>query len=480
MMRISLLGKRLAGLLFILTTGAATAQSSLTTPEGSWAGQLQLPGAALRLVLHVKAAAAGAYTATLDSPDQGARGIPATRVIWKNDSLLLEVGSIGGAYAGKLDADSLVLRGQWRQGGQGLPLNLRKTDAAALAPKRDQNPKKPYPYREEEVSYASTAAGVTLAGTLTLPEGKGPFPAVLLITGTGPQNRDEELMGHQPFLVLADYLTRRGIAVLRVDDRGVGKSTGDFGAATSRDFADDALAGVNFLKSRKDIRPRQIGLVGHSEGGLIAPLVSTRSKDIAFMVLMAGPGVAGEAIIQRQTELIMKANGMAPEGIQSSLDLQARLFEILRQEPDAARAEAKMTAAVQQATAAMTDAQKQASGLSGEGPRMLAKRLNTPWFRFFLSYDPKPTLRQVKVPVLAVNGEKDLQVTPRENLAAIAAALKEGGNRQVQTQELPGLNHLFQTAQTGSPAEYAQIEETIAPAALQPVGDWIAGQVGKK
>jgi pimeloyl-ACP methyl ester carboxylesterase len=286
-------------------------------------------------------------------------------------------------------------------------------------------------------------------------------------------------MGHQPFLVLADYLTRRGVAVLRVDDRGVGKSTGNFGAATSRDFADDALAGVHFLKSRQDINPRQIGLIGHSEGGLIAPLVSTQSKDVAYLVLMAGPGVAGEEILQRQTELIMKANGMAPEGIQSSLDLQDRLFKILRQEPDAARAEQKMTEAVQQATAAMTDAQKQASGLTGEGPRMMAKQLNTPWFRFFLTYDPRQTLRKVKVPVLALNGEKDLQVTPKENLAAIAAALKEGGNQKVQTRELPGLNHLFQTAQTGSPSEYAQIEETLAPAAMQQVADWIARQTGK-
>ena len=281
----------------------------------------------LRIVLHVKAAA-GTYTASLDSPDQGAKDIPATRVVWKNDSLLLT--------------------GRWRQGGQGWPLNLKKTDAAALNPKRSQNPRKQYPYRAEVVAYASTAANVKLAGTLTLPEGKGPFPAVLLITGSGPQNRDEELMGHQPFLVLADYLTRRGVAVLRVDDRGVGKSTGDFGVATSRDFADDALVGLHFLKSRQDINPRQIGLVGHSEGGLIAPLVSTRSKDVAFMVLMAGSGVTGEEIIQQQIELIMKANGMAPEGIQSSLALQGRLFEILRQEPDAARAEQKMTEAVQQ------------------------------------------------------------------------------------------------------------------------------------
>ncbi len=468
----------LLGLLCALPV-AVLAQTNLATPEGSWAGKLQLPGASLRIVLHVKAAAAGAYTATLDSPDQGARGIPATRVVWQNDSLQLDVGSIGGAYAGKLNADSLLITGQWRQGGQALPLDLKKTDAAALDPKRPQQPGKPYPYRAEEVSYAGGAADVKLAGTLTLPEGKGPFPAVLLITGSGPQNRDEELMGHQPFLVLADYLTRRGIAVLRVDDRGVGGSTGDFGAATSRDFADDVLAGVQFLKSRKEINPKQIGLVGHSEGGLIAPMVSARSKDVAFVVLLAGPGTPGEAIIQQQTELILKANGMAAEGIAQSLVLQARMFEILRQEPDAARAEQQLTEAVQQATAAMTDAQQQASGLAGDGARTLAKRLNTPWFRFFLTYDPRPTLRQVKVPVLALNGEKDLQVPPKENLAAIAAALREGGNRQVQTQELPGLNHLFQTARTGAPSEYAQIEETFAPAALQQVGDWIARRVGK-
>ena len=477
-MRISLFNVCLAGVLFTLHL-AATAQPNLATPEGSWAGKLQLPGASLRIVLHVKAATAGTYTATLDSPDQGARGIPATRVVWKNDSLQLDVGSIGGSYAGRLNADSLLLTGHWRQGSQRLPLNLKKTDVAALTPKRPQNPKKPYPYREQEVTYASTAANVRLAGMLTLPEGEGPFPAVLLITGSGPQNRDGELMGHQPFLVLADYLTRRGVAVLRVDDRGVGKSTGDFGAATSRDFADDALAGVRFLKSRKDIHPRQIGLVGHSEGGLVAPLVSTQSKDVAYLVLLAGPGVTGEEIIQRQTERIMQAGGMAPEGIQSSLALQGRLFEILRQEPDAARAEQKMTEAVQAAAAKMTDDQKQASGLAGDGPRVLAKRLNTPWFRFFLAYDPKTTLRKVKVPVLALNGEKDLQVIAKENLAAIARALQEGGNRQVQTRELPGLNHLFQTAQTGAPAEYAQIEETFAPVALQQIGDWIARQTGK-
>jgi pimeloyl-ACP methyl ester carboxylesterase len=297
---------------------------------------------------------------------------------------------------------------------------------------------------------------------------------VLLITGSGPQNRNEELMGHEPFLVLADYLTRRGIAVLRADDRGIGGSTGEFASATSKDFAGDVLAGVNYLKTRSELNQKQIGLIGHSEGGMIAPMVAAQSKDVAFVVLMAGPGMMGGEIIQLQTELIMKAGGAAPEPIKETQALQEKMFTILRQEPDPARAEQKLTEAVKAATEKMTEAQQQQSGLTGEGARSLAKRLNSPWFRYFLSYDPKPVLRKVKVPVLAINGEKDLQVTPKENLTAIAAALKEGGNRQVQTRELPGLNHLFQTAITGSPNEYSEIEETFSPVAMQVIGDWIS------
>lgn len=436
---------------------------------------MSLPGVSLRIVFHIKEVAAGTYTATMDSPDQGARGIAVNRVVWKNDSLQLDVSSIRGSYTGRLNPDSLLFTGHWRQGGQRFPLNLKKSDAASLDPKRPQTPKKPYPYREEEIMYGNPDAGVKLAATLTLPEGKGPFPAVLLITGSGPQNRNQELMGHEPFLVLADYLTRRGIAVLRADDRGIGGSTGDFTGATSKDFAGDALAGVNYLKTRSEINLKQIGLIGHSEGGLIAPMVGAESRDVAFLVLMAGPGVPGDQIILRQTKDIMKANGAPEAAIGQALTLQEKMYAVLRQEQDRDQAEQKLREIVQEASRQMTAEEKTRSGFNEAAAMGQIRQINSPWFRYFISYDPVPVLKKVKVPVLAVNGEKDIQVAADANLAAIEKALREGGNKKVKVQQLAGLNHLFQTATTGSPNEYAKIEETFSPAAMQVIGDWIKG-----
>jgi pimeloyl-ACP methyl ester carboxylesterase len=282
-------------------------------------------------------------------------------------------------------------------------------------------------------------------------------------------------MGHEPFLVLADYLTRRGIAVLRADDRGIGGSTGDFGKATSRDFADDALAGVNFLKTRPEINPKQIGLIGHSEGGLIAPMVGADSREVAFLVLMAGPGVPGDQILKRQTSQIMKTNG-APEGaIRQTLDLQAKMFSVLKQEQDPSQAEQKMQAIVKEASRQMTAEEKSQSGFNEAAAMGQIRQFTSPWFRYFISHDPVPVLKKIKVPVLAINGEKDLQVDAGENLAAIRKALQEGGNKKAEVKALPGLNHLFQTATTGSPGEYARIAETFSPAAMQVVGDWITG-----
>ncbi len=458
-----------SALLALSVSPSAFCQPTLSTPAGSWTGSLSLPGASLRIVFHIKEVAAGSYTAIMDSPDQGARGIAVSRVVWNNDSLQLDVSSIGGSYTGRLNTDSLLFTGHWRQAGQRFPLNLN------IAPKRPQTPKKPFPYREEEVTYTGKAAGVQLAATLTLPGGKGPFPAVLLITGSGPQNRNGELMGHEPFLVLADYLTRRGIAVLRADDRGVGRSTGDFGRATTRDFAGDALAGVNFLKARPEINPKQIGLIGQSEGGLIAPMVGAESRDVAFLVLMAGPGLPGDQLLRQQARDIMKAGGSSEGAIRQTLDLQAKMFSVLKQEQDPGQAEQKMQAVVKEAARQMTAEEKSQSGFNEAAAMGQIRQFTSPWFRYFISHDPVPVLKKIKVPVLAVNGEKDLQVDAGENLAAIRKALQEGGNKKVKVKALPGLNHLFQTATTGSPGEYARIGETFSPAAMQVVGDWITG-----
>jgi pimeloyl-ACP methyl ester carboxylesterase len=292
----------------------------------------------------------------------------------------------------------------------------------------------------------------------------------LLITGSGAQDRNESLLGHKPFLVLADYLTRRGIAVLRVDDRGVGGSTGSVPNSTTADFAGDVLAGIEFLKTRKEINPKQIGLIGHSEGGVIAPMVAAQSSDVAFIVLMAGTGLPGEEILYLQSERIMKANGATPEQLARQRKSQETIFKVIKEEKDPAVAEKRLH---EELSKGLTEEELNQMKKSEPAISAQLKGANTPWFRYFLTYDPRPALRKVKCPVLALNGENDLQVPINENLSAIEAALKEGGNKDVTLVRLPKLNHLFQTSVTGSPNEYRNIEETIAPVALATIGDWI-------
>jgi uncharacterized protein len=339
---------------------------------------------------------------------------------------------------------------------------------------RPQTPKPPFPYRAEAVKYENKAGGVTLAGTLTIPAGAGPFPAVILITGSGAQDRDETILGHKPFLVLADYLSRRGVAVLRVDDRGVGGSTGSIKTSTSEDFAGDVLTGLDFLKGHKEIDARKLGLIGHSEGGIIAPIAAVRSKDVAFIVLMAGTGVPGSQIVEAQGQLILKAGGSSESQMKTEREIQKRLIDILVREIDEKIARVKLAAAVKEFVAAMPDSDRKAlGGKLGALSEAALDGFNNAWFRFFLTYDPRPTLRTLHCPVLAINGSKDLQVPAKENLAEIDKALKAGGNRNVKTVELPGLNHLFQPCKTGGPGEYGTIETTIDPGALKTIGDWI-------
>lgn len=477
--------KRVVFVVLLVTLFPALAFPASAAPldlTGIWQGVLKVGGIELRLVIKVSKTAGDQYTATLDSPDQGAKDIPASLVSFINGDVKIEVKVILGAFTGKMSDDNTIT-GEWKQGGAALPLIMKRVAKEPEAPRRPQEPQKPYPYRDEEVSYDNVKAGIKLAGTLTLPNSAGPFPAAILISGSGPQDRNEALLGHKPFLVLADYLTRQGIAVLRFDDRGAGKSTGEFAKATSADFATDVLAGVEYLKTRKEINPKQIGLIGHSEGGLIAPMVAAQSSEVAFIILMAGPGITGEEILYFQGALIARANGAMETAIAKNLALQKKMFAVLKAEKDDAAAERKLQPLWAQALAAMTDDEKKALEVTGASPDSLfkiqAKQLLSPWFRYFLFYNPQSTLQKVKCPVLAINGEKDLQIPPKENLAAIEKALKAGGNKNFTAKELPGLNHLFQTAQTGAPAEYAKIEETISPAALQTMGDWILAQMKK-
>ena len=446
--------------------------------EGIWQGTLKISGIELRIIFKINKNENDSLSATLDSPDQGAKDIPVSEVIFENDSLRLEVKIVNGNYKGFLKEDGKTIEGDWSQGGMTLPLELKRIDKVPEL-KRPQMPKKPYPYNEEEVEYYNEKAGIKLAGTLTTSKTEGQFPAVILISGSGAQDRDETIFEHRPFLILADYLTRLGIAVLRVDDRGVGGSTGNVSLSTSEDFAGDVLAGIEFLKTRKEIDSKNIGLIGHSEGGVIAPMVAAKSDDVAFIVLMAGTGLTGEEIIHLQTALIMKTQGVDDVEIAETRDQQEKMFAVLKQESDSLKAAQKLRDILKKSLTEIGDDEKEQMGEADAQIDVQIKQALNPWFRFFLTYDPKAALKKVKCPVLAINGEKDLQVPPKENLGEIEKALKQGGNSNYTIRELRGLNHLFQTAKTGSPSEYGKIEETISPTALKVMGDWILEQITK-
>ncbi|NLJ80922.1 MAG: alpha/beta fold hydrolase, partial [Firmicutes bacterium] len=298
--------------------------------SGVWSGVLDLGTAELELIFRIESDSLGNYKGCLDVPAQGAAEIPLSFAGEKDGEIVLEAALIAGVFKGEFVDDAL--EGIWEQSGLKLPLTLEPREAEHIGFKRPQEPKPPYPYREEEVVYPNQEAGIDLAGTFTKPQGEGPFPAVILISGSGPQDRNEEIMGHKPFLVLADYLTRRGIAVLRVDDRGVGASGGDFAAATTLDFATDVAAGVEYLQTRKDVNPDQIGLIGHSEGGLIAPLVASDNPAVAFIVLMAAPGLNGEEISVLQSALIQKADGIPEDQIEREVELLQEVLAINRTE----------------------------------------------------------------------------------------------------------------------------------------------------
>jgi hypothetical protein len=317
-------------------------------------------------------------------------------------------------------------------------------------------------------------AGVRLAGTLTKPRGRGPFPAVLLATGSGPQDRDEALLGHRPFLVLADRLTRAGLAVLRCDDRGVGGSTGSFAGATTLDFAADARAGLAYLRSRRDVDRTRIGLIGHSEGGIVAPLVAA-DGGVAFVVLLAAPGVPGDSLLALQGAAVLRAMGESDSVVAWNGRLQRRLFAVLKAPGESSGLRQRLLEVIDRAVDELPADQRGVVNRSNMTAQ--AEMMSSPWFRWFVAYDPAPALARLACPVLALNGALDMQVPAKENLAAITRALAAAGNRDARTLELPGLNHLLQTSPTGSPAEYGTIEETIAPAALDTIATWIEARV---
>ncbi|MBA4411418.1 MAG: alpha/beta fold hydrolase [Bacteroidota bacterium] len=438
---------------------------------GQWNGILKVQGTQLRIVFNINKAEKG-FSSTMDSPDQGAKGILVTYTSFENQTLKLAVSNAGIEYEGVLDKGNNIV-GNFKQAGMSFPLNLSKEIAEKEKIIRPQEPIKPYSYYEEEVTFENAKAGITLAGTLTLPKKEGVFPAVVLISGSGPQNRDEELMGHKPFLVLSDFLTKNGIAVFRFDDRGTASSKGNFNGATSLDFSSDVEAGLTYLLTRKEINKKKIGLIGHSEGGIIAPMVANSTKDIAFIVLLAGTGISGDQLLLLQQELIGKASGLSDEDLKKARMINLGAYELVEKAKTTDQLKVDLTNYIKKSLAESGNTFKPEGMSEDDFVKLQVDQITSPWMLYFINYNPAEALKKVKCPVLALNGEKDLQVPPKENLKAIKKALAKGGNKKVTTIELPGLNHLFQECKTGLPAEYATIEQTFSPTAMTEILKWI-------
>lgn len=439
--------------------------------DGLWEATIENNGVKLRQVLRIASGAWGT-NALLDAPDQQVANIPLADLVRVGEVVRFSSGRGAARFEGTLSEDGNRLAGAWQAAGQAAgtqaPITFTRTRTVAerVAVARPQNPTEPFPYKVEEVAFDNPAVpGVRLSGTLTLPQGTGPFPVAITISGSGQHDRDETLDEHKPFLVIADHLARNDIALLRFDDRGVGKSTGDPRTATSADKASDANAAFAYLSGRPDIRRNAIGFIGHSEGGLIGPIAMADNDNVAFLVSLAGPATDTLEMMLAQRRLLLVQEGWSAEQVRRSEPVFAALFKVMAaaETPEAGRAAA---------LALLTPETKVALGVPPEtDSALILFRIATPWFQYLAKHDPAPNLARINVPVLALGGSLDLQVAPEQNLDAWRKALKN--NPDATIIELPGLNHMFQTAKTGARGEYRDIEETFSPTALKLVSDWI-------
>jgi len=458
--------------LTLLTTLAAPAPAQDAPVPEVWTGSAQLPGGA-ELAFTLTITRGETPSATIDIPSQGAIGVPIQVESIDGNSYVLRIPPPANAEIAGTVNDQGDLAGVLRQAGMEFPFKLERSSAEEAGPKRPQTPRPPFPYDAVEVAFENPEAeGVTLAGTLTIPEGEGPFPAVVTATGSGPQDRDETLMGHKPFAVIADFLARRGVATLRVDDRGVGESTGDFQAATTDDFASDARAAVRFLTDRGEIDADRIGILGHSEGGLVAPMAAVASEDVAFVILLAGTAVDGGEILVSQQGAITRGMGAPEEAVATVRENMRAMVDALRAGDDSEAIEA-LTRVL-------------AAQNPGAGPEQVDQIVESqrglflsPWMKRFVELDPASFLTRIDVPVLALFGERDVQVLPELNTGPLEAALASAPTDDVTILVLDGHNHLFQRATTGMSFEYAQIEETMSEKTLEIIASWITSRFGR-
>jgi pimeloyl-ACP methyl ester carboxylesterase len=435
---------------------------------GTWHGLLDV-GQKLRLDIHISKSG-DTYSGKLDSPDQGAKDIPATKVEFTNNKLIFEVKNLGVSYSGNLKSDSID--GIFKQGGFSTKLLLTRSIVELKAANRPQNPIGPFDYLEEEVSFENKVEKFNLSGSLTYPKGKGPFPAVILVSGSGAQDRNEEIFEHKPFWVIADYLTNQGFAVLRYDDRGTAKSEGNFETATSVELANDAEGALDYLKANPKINAAKICIAGHSEGAMLAVILASRRKDIHSIVLLAGPGIQGGELLLLQQYLINKVSGVPEKSNKAMQRFNRKIYKIVMNQSNVTDSKPIIEKKIRKAL--KNTKNEDVPGYSSK-EQLIQESLSNicnPWMFYFIKYDPKKDLENVNCHVLALNGSKDLQVPPKENLGAMQKYIPISDKTRV-FRELPNLNHLFQECESGNPQEYRTIEQTIQPEVLKILGDWL-------
>ncbi len=439
---------------------------------GRWEGLLQFPNKNFLIIAEITNGKDNNLQIKLSSPHQKVFSLPVDSLVLSDNSISFKLKKYKVSYTGEFKIDSSEITGRWTQVDQSIPLTFfREGELGRL--NRPQYPFRPYSYNSDSVTFKNQTAGIVLAGTLTYPKKDGPFPTVLLINGMGPQDRDESMYSHKPFLIISDFLTKHGYAVLRVDDRGTGLSTGNYDSSTTKDFAGDALAAINFLKKNKNIDTTKIGLLGFNEGGLIASMLAAKSNDIKFIALLATPGITGKEIMLEQTLDLQKKFKVPEEEIQQDYRFNSKIFGIIESEKDTTKLKKKLIDAYKKFISTLGTKLFTSPKYSSPNIKKQINFMIKPWFRYYLTYNPATEFKKVQCPVLILYGENDLQVEPKENNEAIEKALKEGGNYNYESVILPKMNHLFQESESGSPAEYSKIKETFSPKAMQIIVDWM-------
>jgi pimeloyl-ACP methyl ester carboxylesterase len=460
----------LGAVMMTITASHLGAQnSSLKSLEGIWVGKLEIPNAAtLRMGIIVYQDG----TSALNIIDQATGNIPIDEALYNGDSVSFKLNRLGITIKGRINAEKDSIWTRFIQRGGEFALNLGLVDELPQL-KRPQMPEEPFGYASEEVEFENKSAGIKLAGTLTRPKSDMDVPAVVLLTGSGQQKRDQDIAGHKPFWVIADYLSDHGIAVLRMDDRGIGGSSGDFGNSTTGDFATDAIAAVEYLRSRKGINLNQIGLIGHSEGGATAIIAASQSNDVKFIISLAG-GIENFGDIHiRQISDRLKSQNIPEENIELEANWRRKLNEIVREPTDSAVAAKKMWNAYNLLPEEDIETMNWPEGRMNH----MVSQLLSPWWRYSISLDVISLYMDLDRPALLLFGGKDIQLNASTNMPLIEEAVNANKKTNIEIQLIDGVNHLFQTAETGSEYEYIQIEETFSPDVLKLLSEWILNDI---